>query len=34
MISTTHVDLRLRAHERGIETRVIHGVTAQTATSS
>ncbi|ELY67645.1 diphthine synthase [Natrinema versiforme] len=34
MISTTHVDLRLRAHDRGIETRVIHGVTAQTATSS
>lgn len=31
MISTTHVDLRLRAHERGIETRVIHGVTAQSA---
>ncbi|WP_049921369.1 diphthine synthase [Halopiger djelfimassiliensis] len=34
MISTTHVDLRLRAHERGIETRVIHGVTARTATSA
>ncbi|WP_049927573.1 diphthine synthase [Halopiger goleimassiliensis] len=34
MISTTHVDLRLRAHERGIETRVIHGVTAQTAASA
>ncbi len=34
MISTTHVDLRLRAHDRGIETRVIHGVTAQTATSA
>jgi len=34
MISTTHVDLRLRAHERGIETRVIHGTTAQTAASS
>ncbi len=34
MIATTHIDLRLRAHERGIETRVIHGVTAQTATSS
>ncbi|WP_440770375.1 diphthine synthase [Natronorubrum sp. DTA28] len=34
MISTTHVDLRLRAHERDIETRVIHGVTAQTATSA
>ncbi len=34
MISTTHVDLRLRAHERGIETQVIHGTTAQTAASS
>jgi diphthine synthase len=33
MISTTHVDLRLRAHERGIETRVIHGVSAQSAAS-
>ena len=34
MISTTHVDLRLRAHDRGIETQVIHGTTAQTAASS
>ncbi len=34
MISTTHVDLRTRAHERGIETRVIHGTTAQSAASS
>ncbi|WP_435364100.1 diphthine synthase [Haloarchaeobius sp. DYHT-AS-18] len=34
MISTTHVDLRLRAQERGIDTRIIHGTTAQTATSS
>lgn len=34
MIATTHVDLRLRAYERGIETRVIHGTTAQTAASS
>ncbi|SMO84168.1 diphthine synthase [Halorubrum cibi] len=34
MISTTHTDLRLRAEERGIETRVIHGVTAQSAASS
>lgn len=34
MISTTHVDLRLRAENRGIETRVIHGTTAQTAASS
>ncbi|AGB16574.1 diphthine synthase [Halovivax ruber XH-70] len=33
MISTTHVDLRLRAEERGIETRIVHGVTAQTAAS-
>ena len=34
MISTTHTDLRLRALERGIDTRVIHGVTAQSAASS
>ncbi|MFB6129186.1 MAG: diphthine synthase [Halorhabdus sp.] len=34
MISTTHVDLRLRAEERGIETQVIHGTTAQAAASS
>jgi diphthine synthase len=34
MISTTHVDLRLRAHDRGIETRVIHGTTAEAAASS
>src|SRR6056297_3532633 len=33
MISTTHVDLRLRADDRGIETRIVHGVTAQTAAS-
>jgi diphthine synthase len=33
MISTTHVDLRLRAHERGIDTRIIHGTTAQSAAS-
>lgn len=31
MIATTHVDLRLRATERGIETRVIHGTSAATA---
>lgn len=31
MISTTHVDLRLRAIERGIETRVIHGTSAASA---
>ena len=34
MVSTTHTDLRLRAHERGIETRIIHGTTAQTAAGS
>jgi diphthine synthase len=34
MISTTHVDLRLRARERGIETRVVHGTTAETAAAS
>ncbi|MFC3958666.1 diphthine synthase [Halovivax cerinus] len=33
MIATTHVDLRLRAADRGIDTRVVHGVTAQTAAS-
>jgi diphthine synthase len=33
MISTTHVDLRLRAADRGIETRVIAGPTAQSAAS-
>jgi len=31
MIATTHVDLRLRAIDRGIDTRLIHGVTAGTA---
>jgi diphthine synthase len=34
MISTTHVDLRLRANERGIETRVVHGTTAAAAAAS
>jgi len=34
MISTTHVDLRLRAHERGIGTRVVHGTTAAAAAAS
>ncbi|MFB6222994.1 MAG: diphthine synthase [Haloarcula sp.] len=34
MVSTTHTDLRLRAEERGIDTRIIHGTTAQTAASS
>jgi len=33
MISTTHVDLRVRAEDRGIETHVLHGVTAETAAS-
>jgi len=33
MISTTHTDLRIRAESRGIETHVIHGVTAETAAS-
>ncbi|WP_248896870.1 diphthine synthase [Haloplanus halobius] len=33
MISTTHVDLRLRAIDRGVDTRVVHGVTAQSAAS-
>jgi diphthine synthase len=31
MASTTHVDLRLRAHDRGIDTAVVHGVSASTA---
>ena len=34
MISTTHVDLRLRAHERGVDTRVIHAPTAESAAAS
>lgn len=34
MIATTHVDLRLRAHDRGIDTRVIGGPTAQAAASA
>ncbi len=34
MISTTHVDLRLRAHDRGIHTRIVHGTTAETAAAS
>jgi diphthine synthase len=25
MVSTTHIDLRMRAHELGIKTRIIHG---------
>ena len=31
MVSTTHVDLRLRAKRMGIETRVIHGSSISTA---
>ncbi len=31
MIATTHVDLRLRAHERDIDTRIHHGTSAATA---
>ncbi|ADJ15085.1 diphthine synthase [Halalkalicoccus jeotgali] len=34
MVSTTHVDLRLRAADRGIETRIVHGTTAEAAASS
>ncbi|MFO7926603.1 MAG: diphthine synthase [Halobacteriota archaeon] len=34
MISTTHVDLRLRAADRGIDTHVIHGTTAEAAAAS
>ena len=34
MISTTHVDLRLRAESRGIDTRVVHGTTAEAAAAS
>jgi diphthine synthase len=34
MISTTHVDLRLRAAERGIDTRIVHGTTAGSAAAS
>ncbi|PSP17794.1 diphthine synthase [Halobacteriales archaeon QH_10_67_13] len=34
MTSTTHADLRLRAADRGIDTEVILGTTAQTAASA
>ena len=34
MISTTHVDLRLRADERGIGTKIVHGTTAGSAAAS
>jgi len=31
MISTTHIDLRLRAMDRGIRTRIVHGLSVQSA---
>lgn len=31
MTATTHVDLRVRAHKRGIRTRVVHGASIATA---
>ena len=31
MVATTHVDLRLRAHDLGVETRLVHGTSAATA---
>jgi len=31
MVSTTHVALRLRAHDRGLDTRVVHGTSVSTA---
>jgi len=31
MTATTHVDLRIRAHEAGMETRIIHGTSAMVA---
>jgi diphthine synthase len=34
MIATTHAELRRRAAKRGIDTRIVHGTTAQTAASS
>lgn len=34
MISTTHVDLRLRAAQREIDTAIVHGPSAATAASS
>ena len=34
LIATTHTDLRLRAADRGIDTRVVHGVTAESAVAS
>ncbi|MEZ3115629.1 diphthine synthase [Halobaculum sp. MBLA0147] len=34
LIATTHTDLRLRAEDRGIDTHVVHGVTAAAAVAS
>ena len=34
MISTTHLDLRIRAHQQGIRTRIIHGISIQSAALS
>lgn len=31
MVSTTHIDLRIRAHQKGIRTRMIHGSSIATA---
>jgi diphthine synthase len=31
LVATTHVDLRLRANDRGIATRIVHGTSTQTA---
>ncbi|MBS3815917.1 MAG: diphthine synthase, partial [Hadesarchaea archaeon] len=31
MIATTHIDLRLRAEKAGIETKIIHGASIETA---
>ncbi|MDY6779050.1 MAG: diphthine synthase, partial [Halobacteria archaeon] len=33
MVSTTHTDLRLRAHERGVETEVVHAPSVESAVS-
>ena len=33
MTATTHIDLRLRAIERGIPTKIIHGISIMTAAS-
>jgi len=34
MVATTHVDLRIRAKENGVATRLIHGVSIFTASAS